>query len=66
MMERHFTVPELAEMWGFSEDFINAKFRDEPGVLTTQKRGRTGRRTYGVIRVPQSIAERVYSAMVNK
>ncbi len=57
MTERHFTVGELAEMWGFSIAFITGRFRDEPGVLTTQKRGKTGGRTYGVIRVPQSVAE---------
>jgi len=66
MMERHFTVPELAEMWGFSQDFINGRFRDEPGVVHTQKKSGKGKRAYGVLRIPQSVAERVYSEMVNR
>jgi hypothetical protein len=65
MMERHFTVQELADMWGFSHNFINGKFRDEPGVMHTQKKGRV-KRSYGAIRMPQSVAERVYSGMLNQ
>jgi hypothetical protein len=64
MMERHFTFKELAEMWGFSEDFINRRFRDEPGVICTQKAPTRGRRAHGILRVPQSIAERVYTRMM--
>ena len=63
MMERHFTVQELAEMWGFSQDFINGRFRDEPGVIYTQKKANAKGRGRGVLRVPQSIAARVYSGM---
>lgn len=64
MMERHFSVQELADAWGFSYDFIHDHFRDEPGVMHTQKKGNRGKRAYGVIRIPQSVAERVYAGMV--
>jgi hypothetical protein len=66
MMERHFTVSELSEMWGFSGNFINGRFRDEPGVMHTQKKSSKGKRAYGALRIPQSVAERVYSGMVNR
>jgi hypothetical protein len=64
MMERHFTVQELAGMWNFSGDFIHERFRDEPGVIHTQKKNSRGKRGYGVLRIPQSVAERVYAKMV--
>lgn len=66
MMERHFTVPELAEMWGFSYDFIRDRVRDEPGVISTRQKNGRKKRGYSCIRVPQSIAEKVYGAMVNR
>ena len=50
--ERHFTIPELAEMWQFSREFVRQIVKDEPGV-TEWVRQQPGRRRYRVVRVPQ-------------
>lgn len=57
--ERHFTVPELAEMWNLSREFVRQVVQGEPGV-TEWVRQQPGRRRYRVLRVPQSVAERLY------
>lgn len=57
--ERHYTIGELAEMWRFSPEFVRQIVRVEPGV-TEWVRQQPGRRRYSVIRVPQSVVERLY------
>lgn len=57
--ERHYTTNELAQMWKFSTEFVRQIVRGEPGV-TEWVRQQPGRRRYSVIRVPQSVAERLY------
>lgn len=57
--ERHFTVPELASMWRLSREFVRQVVQHEPGV-TEWVRQQPGRRRYRVLRVPQSVAERLY------
>ncbi len=57
--ERHYTIAELAKMWNFSTEFVRQIVRGEPGV-TEWVRQQPGRRRYSVIRVPQSVAERLY------
>ena len=57
--ERHYTVAELAKMWNFSTEFVRQIVRGEQGV-TEWVRQQPGRRRYSVIRVPQSVAERLY------
>jgi hypothetical protein len=60
--ERHYSVDELASLWGMSDDFVRRLFRDEPGVVVFFKYT-PGKRTYRVLRVPESIAERVHRRM---
>jgi hypothetical protein len=57
--ERHYTIAELAEMWKFSTEFVRQIVSGEPGV-TEWVRQQPGRRRYRVIRVPQSVVERLY------
>jgi hypothetical protein len=57
--ERHFSVDELAELWGVSDDFVRRLFLREPGVVIFYH-NRPGRRIYRTLRVPQSVAERVH------
>lgn len=57
--ERHYTIPELAKMWNFSTEFVRQIVRGEPGV-TEWVRQAQGRRRYRVLRVPRSVAERLY------
>lgn len=57
--DRHFTVRELSKMWHLSEEFVRQLVKDEPGV-SEWVRQRPGRRRYRVLRIPQSVAERLY------
>jgi hypothetical protein len=61
--ERHFTIRELSKMWRFSEEFVRQIVKDEPGV-TEWVRQQPGRRRYRVLRVPQSVAERLYHLLL--
>lgn len=63
--ERHFTIRELSRMWRFSEEFVRQIVKDEPGV-TEWVRQQPGRRRYRVLRVPQSVAERLYNRALGK
>jgi predicted transcriptional regulator len=60
LTERHYSVKDLAEMWGLSPAAIRRLFRDEPGVLRFGKEKRGHRRDYMTLRIPASVAERVY------
>lgn len=57
--ERHYTIAELAKMWNFSTEFVRQIVQDEPGV-TEWVRQQPGKRRYRVLRVPKSVAERLY------
>ena len=63
--ERHYTVSELAEMWKLSTEFVRQIVCEEPGV-TEWVRQAPGRRRYRVLRVPQSVAERLYRRALTK
>lgn len=63
--ERHFTVPELAEMWNLSREFVRQVVQGEPGV-TEWVRQQPGRRRYRVLRVPKSVAERLYTRALGR
>lgn len=58
MIERHFTIAELAELWNVSHDYVTDLFLDEPGII------RSPRRRSGAIRIPASVVERVYKTMM--
>jgi hypothetical protein len=59
-LERHFSVAELGEAWGLSEDCIRAWFIGERGVLKVERPLRKGKRGYTSLRVPESVARRIY------
>jgi hypothetical protein len=63
--ERHYTINELASMWSLSGEFVRQLVQQEPGV-TEWVRQQPGRRRYRVLRVPQSVAERVYRRALDK
>lgn len=60
--EPHYTPKQLADLWRLDESTIRRLFHDEPGVL---KYGnsylRSGRREYVTLRIPESVARRVYA-----
>jgi hypothetical protein len=57
--EKHFSPNELSKAWGVSAETVRTIFRTEPGVLRLGQPVR-GRRSYVLLRIPQSVAERVH------
>lgn len=65
--EHHFTPRELAELWKFDESTIRRMFIDEPGVMINGKeKRRDGRRDYVTLRIPESVARKVYERRVRR
>jgi hypothetical protein len=59
--EAHFTPQDLAELWKLDDSTIRRMFIDEPGVLKFGKQARRdGKREYVTLRIPASVAQRVY------
>lgn len=67
--ERHYTIEELAEMWGLSKDTITQMFENESGVFDAsrnphgRKDGR--KRRHRKLMVPESVVIRVYRSRLN-
>ena len=55
----HFTVQELAALWGFGVDKVRELFENEPGVIKLQSAPKKGKRRYTTLRIPENVAERV-------
>lgn len=65
--ERHYTVAEIAEMWQLSLDKVRRIFQNEVGVLILQSPGRRKNvRPYKTLRIPASVAVRVYQSQIAK
>lgn len=60
-IEEHYTPKDLAAAWKVSPDTVVRWFSDEPGVLKLGTPSRRGTRTRVELRIPRSVAERVYS-----
>jgi hypothetical protein len=57
--ERHYSIEDLAELWGMSHDFVRRLFQYEPGVVVFSNPQR-GKRVYRTLRIPRSVAARVH------
>jgi hypothetical protein len=57
---RVYTPKELAELWQLSENSIRRLFQDRPGVFTLGDSNPRGRRGYTTLRIPESLALRVW------
>ncbi len=64
IMERHYSVSELAAAWNISDDKVRELFLNEPGILNFGKPNRR-KRIYRPIRIPESVAARVYARLTN-
>jgi hypothetical protein len=59
--EEHFEPAELGLLWKLDATTIRRIFQDEPGVLRIGKSNRRdGKRDYITLRIPKSVAERVW------
>jgi predicted transcriptional regulator len=63
LLEKHYTVAELARCWGFAESTVRKMFRNEPGVLVVAHPEKLRKRPYTSIRIPQTVAIRVYERL---
>lgn len=67
-LDKHFSPVELAELWGLSPQKIRQIFNGEPGVLRigepSRRIGRTLRRAYHTLRIPESVAIRVHQKLI--
>jgi hypothetical protein len=64
--ETFYTPEEIAVAWKLSPDTVRRIFQNEPGVLVFQKSRLNGRRRYRTLRIPDSVAERVYHRLALK
>jgi len=64
-LDLHYRVPQLAELWGFSDRTIIKLFENEPGVIRLGTEGRN-RRAYRTLSVPESVALRVHQRLSNQ
>jgi hypothetical protein len=60
IFERQFSVQTIAELWGWSPDTVRSQFEDEPGVVKIGDRQSSRKRRYVTLRIPESVAARVY------
>jgi hypothetical protein len=65
-LEQHFKPSELAKMWGLSGPTIRTLFEQEPGVLSIDRPEQMHKRGYRSLRIPASVAERVYRKYLSK
>jgi hypothetical protein len=65
MYERHYSPTELGEQWNLSVDTVRRMFEQEPGVLVFENPVRSSSRRFRTLRIPESVAERVYSCFSN-
>ena len=60
LFEPHYSVSDLAASLSLSPDAVRRLFENEPGVLVLGGDDRPGKRRYTTLRIPKSVAERVY------
>ena len=62
--EKHFSVQEIADLWGLHRDSITKIFKKEPGVLIIENNGFGRRkRRYQTLRIPESVLAWVHQRM---
>jgi hypothetical protein len=58
--ERCHSPEQIAELWTLSADTVRRLFEHEPGVLVIERPRIYGKRRYRTLRIPESVAQRVY------
>jgi predicted transcriptional regulator len=62
VLEKHYTVAEVADMWGLSHTAVREMFRYRQGVLKLQRPHlNKRRREYVTLRIPESILVAVHN-----
>jgi hypothetical protein len=65
-LEKHYTIKEIAQQWGFSIRKVRAIFRDRSDVLRVGHGATLHKKCYVNIRVPESTVSRVYAELQTK
>lgn len=65
-LEKHYTIPELSELWNLNPATIRDLFRDTPGVLRISRPARRNKRAYTSFRVPESVAQKRHAELTGK
>jgi hypothetical protein len=69
-LEPHYSVQALAELLGLSDTTTRRLFEHEPGVLRigepSRRLGRTLKRRYFTLRIPESAVRRVQQRLASK
>ena len=60
--EQHFRISELAELWRVGRETVRKLVKDEPGVIKIRLRRKKAHTSYSV---PESIARRIYTRLLN-
>jgi hypothetical protein len=63
---KHYSVPEIAKLWGVSDDTIRRIFEAEPGVLILGEAFRGKRRVKRTMRIPANVLQRVHERRSTK
>ncbi len=61
--ERHYTVQEIAKLWGYSRQTVSRIFRNESGVLKITSPRSKHRRIHITLWVPESVLIRVHNRL---
>lgn len=62
-VEKHYTVLEIARLWGWSAKTVARVFEFETGVLVLDRAETRHKRGYRTITIPASVVERVHRQM---
>jgi hypothetical protein len=62
-LERHFSIKEIAELWGLCENSVRDLFKEEPGVIRIHRPRSRYKRAYTTLRIPKSVLDRVHLRM---
>jgi hypothetical protein len=66
LLEKHFSPAELGEAWKLSADSVRRIFEREPGVLIFENPRKASERRRRTMRIPASVAERVYRRLCTR
>jgi transposase-like protein len=59
-LQRHYSISEIAELWGLDEKTVRRLFASEPGVVELANEETRSKRSYVTRRIPESVLRRVH------
>ena len=65
MIEKHYTITELAELLNMSFERTRQLIKDEPGVLRFTSASANLPRTRSMYRIPESVVQRILRRSAN-